>query len=96
VDGSFISSFNGLSVNLGDWVPEYLSEELFEQPLVKALLVDVNMGITPERPWGLNVLPPESTEKCWMAPAEAVALLEGKMLGLEDIIEGLASMRFLS
>ena len=96
VDGSFISSFNGLSVDIGDWVPEYLSEELFKQPLVKALLVDVNAGITPERPWGLNVLPLEGTEKCWMAPAEAVALLEGRVSGLEDITKGLASMRFLS
>jgi len=82
-------------VHLGDRVPEYLSEELFEQPLVKALLVDVNPGITLERPCGLNVLLPESAKKCWMVPAKAVALLEGRVSGLEDITEGLASMTFL-
>lgn len=94
-DGSFLSGFSGLGMDLGDRVPGYLSEALFEQPLVKALLVDVNEGITLERPQGLHVLPQESTEKCWMAPEEALALLEGKVSGLEDITDQLGNLKFL-
>ncbi|RMZ73864.1 hypothetical protein GMOD_00004663 [Pyrenophora seminiperda CCB06] len=94
-NGSLVSHFAGLGMDLGDSVPEHLSEALFEQPLVKALLVDITDDITFERPQGLRVLPNEGTESCWMKPEEALALLEGKVAGLEDITEQLSSMNFL-
>ncbi|KAE8871908.1 hypothetical protein PTNB73_03367 [Pyrenophora teres f. teres] len=51
-EGTFVDDFSTLAMDMGDGAPAYLSEELFNQDLVKSLLKDVDEGITPERPQG--------------------------------------------
>ncbi|CAA9962466.1 hypothetical protein PTMSG1_05840 [Pyrenophora teres f. maculata] len=94
-EGTFVDDFSTLAMDMGDGAPAYLSEELFNQDLVKSLLKDVDEGVTPERPQGVNVLPPEGLGQCWMDPEQAMALLEGRVSGHEDITEQLSRMSFL-
>ncbi|KAH7383824.1 hypothetical protein BKA66DRAFT_511905 [Pyrenochaeta sp. MPI-SDFR-AT-0127] len=69
--GDFTSGFGQLGMQ-DDSVPAYLSEELFRQPLVQALLTDVTEGMGVQ-----NV----ETNVPWMSPSEAIDLVEGKIVG---------------
>ncbi|KAI4638362.1 hypothetical protein J4E93_010162 [Alternaria ventricosa] len=80
--GNF-SGFSNLSID--ETVPSYLSEELFNQPLVKALLVDVR---------NMQVQMPEKFAG-WMDPQKAIELIQDKMEGLEDVTEQIKNMSFL-
>jgi hypothetical protein len=75
--------FNNLSID--ETVPHYLSEELFNQPLVKALLTEVrNMELQlPENHPG------------WIDPQKAIELIQNKVEGLEDVTERIKNMSFL-
>jgi hypothetical protein len=66
--GDFLDSFKGLGI--GDEVPPYLREELFEQEHVKALLVDI------EEDMGVQAL--EQTVP-WMFSSYAISLIEGEV-----------------
>lgn len=80
--GNF-SGFSNLSID--ETVPNYLSEELFNRPLVKALLVDVR---------NMQVQMPEKFAG-WMDPQKAIELIQDKMEGLEDVTEQIKNMSFL-
>jgi hypothetical protein len=66
--GDFLDSFGGLSMGMDDEVPGYLQEELFEQKIVKTLLVDVEED--------MGVQQPEETVP-WMNVSYAISLIEG-------------------
>jgi hypothetical protein len=94
-DGSFVESFGTMAADLGEGVPGFLTEELFQRPWVQALLVDVREGCTLERPQGTYVLELEGTGNSWMTPEDAMMLIEGKAPGLEDVVERLQGLSFL-
>jgi hypothetical protein len=77
--GSFTDYIQAAFSNVGlGQAPSQLSEELFRQPLVQALLSegdeDVAMG---EEDEGVASRPIPDKEDMWMDPAEAIAILNG-------------------
>jgi hypothetical protein len=66
--GDFLDSFGGLSMGMDDEVPGYFQEELFEQEIIKTLLVDVEED--------MGVQQPEETVP-WMNASYAISLIEG-------------------
>lgn len=81
--GQFFSGFGNLGVD--EQVPA-LSPQLFEQPLVQALLTDVHVGLGVQS---------KEVGICWMDPAKAIELLQGSVEGLEDVTEAIKRMSFL-
>jgi hypothetical protein len=75
--GDFASSFSGLG--MADGPPEYLCEELFQQDLVQALLVDIE---------DVEVQAREEFTS-WMNSSKAIDLIEGVDVG--EIIEMMTS-----
>ncbi|KAF2133769.1 hypothetical protein P153DRAFT_380950 [Dothidotthia symphoricarpi CBS 119687] len=82
--GDLTKSFGNMGVEGAP--PQYLCEALFEQPLVKALLVDVDEDVRAA---------PAATYPPWMSPAQAIELIEGVAQGVDDITEGLKGMSYL-
>ncbi|KAH9875777.1 hypothetical protein IAQ61_003241 [Plenodomus lingam] len=92
-DGGLTMGFGGLG--FGDEVPNFLCEESFEQPLVKALLTPV--------PENIKVLRPEDPmkEMWWMSQEDAerfltavVEVVEGRQQ-VDELAEALGGMSFL-
>ncbi|KAF1848885.1 uncharacterized protein K460DRAFT_304465 [Cucurbitaria berberidis CBS 394.84] len=82
--GDFFAGFGKLG--MGDAAPGYLSEQMFQQPLVKALLTEVHGGMVVQDP---------ETVEFWMDPSTAIDLVEGKVAGMDDINERIKGMSFL-
>jgi hypothetical protein len=59
--GDFPDSFGGLGMGMDDEVPGYLQEELFEQEIVKTLLVDVEEGYGMNASYAISLI--EGTAK---------------------------------
>ncbi|KAF2846198.1 hypothetical protein T440DRAFT_406233 [Plenodomus tracheiphilus IPT5] len=88
--GGFGTGFGNMGV--GETIPHFLSEKLFNQPMVAALLTPV--------PEEINVLPREDPdrEKSWMRQEDAESFLKGLLEGgqrVEELAESFNRKLFL-
>ncbi|KAH7093649.1 hypothetical protein FB567DRAFT_544981 [Paraphoma chrysanthemicola] len=81
---SLMEGFGDLGMD--DTAPAYLSEEHFETPMVKALMVEITAD---------EVRPTHEETEQWMDPSKAISLLEGTEHGIGSVADVFKSVPFV-